>query len=55
MTDSGKYVEVQGTAEGRAFDRAQLDGMLALAERGIGQLFGIQRAAIETRPSGDAA
>ncbi|MEO6990680.1 MAG: ribonuclease PH [Candidatus Baltobacteraceae bacterium] len=55
MTDSGKYVEVQGTAEGRAFDRAQLDGMLALAEGGIGQLFAIQRAAIETRPSGDAA
>ena len=34
MTGEGKYVEVQGTAEGAAFDRAELDALLALAEKG---------------------
>ena len=33
MTDAGAFVEVQGTAEAGPFDRAQLDAMLALAER----------------------
>jgi len=48
MTGAGAYVEVQGTAEGRSFDRAQLDAMLALAQSGIERLFEIQRAALET-------
>jgi ribonuclease PH len=38
MTDAGAFVEVQGTAESRPFDRAQLDDMLALAELGIAAL-----------------
>ena len=47
MTDRGKFVEVQGTAEADPFDRDQLDQMLALAESGIKGLFEIQRAAID--------
>ncbi len=46
MTDAGAFVEIQGTAEGRAFDRAQLDTMLALAEGGIASLFAHQRQAL---------
>jgi len=46
MTDAGAFVEVQGTAEGRAFDRAQLDAMLALAQSGIETLFAHQRATL---------
>jgi ribonuclease PH len=48
MTGAGAYVEVQGTAEGRSFDRAQLDVMLSLAQSGIERLFEIQRAALES-------
>ena len=48
MTDAGEFVEVQGTAEARAFSRAQLDAMLALAELGIGQLFEVQRSALQS-------
>ncbi len=47
MTDAGTFVEVQGTAEARAFDRLQLDTMLALAEGGIAALFAFQRAALD--------
>ena len=43
-TDRNTYVEVQGTAEGKAFDRAQMDSLLALADAGLQQLFGHQRA-----------
>ncbi len=43
MTDRGEFVEVQGTAEGRPFSRARLDELLALAEKGIGELLTIQR------------
>ena len=46
MTDRGEYVEVQGTAEGTAFSKSQLDEVLALAERGISRLFKEQTAAI---------
>ena len=46
MTGAGAYVEVQGTAEGAAFTRAQMDRLLALAERGIAELVGAQRAAL---------
>ena len=38
MTGAGAYVEVQGTAEGAAFTRAQMDALLMLAERGIAEL-----------------
>jgi ribonuclease PH len=47
MTGAGAYVEVQGTAEARPFDRAQLDTMLSLAQSGIETLFDFQRAALD--------
>jgi ribonuclease PH len=48
MTGSGGLVEVQGTAEGRPFTRAQMSAMLDLAERGIQELIAAQRAALKT-------
>jgi ribonuclease PH len=47
MTGGGKLVEVQGTAEGEAFSRHEMNAMLDLAERGIAQLIAAQRAALE--------
>lgn len=41
MTSEGRYVEVQGTAEGLAFTRSELDELLALAEGGISEIFGL--------------
>ena len=46
MTGKGGLVEVQGTAEGEPFSRAQLDALLALAQRGTGELFAHQRKAL---------
>jgi ribonuclease PH len=46
MTDAGGFVEVQGTAEKEPFSRAQLDGLLELAAKGIGELFELQRQAL---------
>ncbi|MCG5260056.1 ribonuclease PH [Cupriavidus gilardii] len=46
MTGSGGFVEVQGTAEGVPFSRAQLDAMTQLAERGIAELILMQRQAL---------
>jgi ribonuclease PH len=43
MTGAGHYVEVQGTAEGVAFTRAQMNELLALAEKGITELIDLQR------------
>ncbi len=43
MTSAGKYVEVQGTAEGMPFSRERMNKMLDIAEAGIRQLFTIQR------------
>lgn len=43
MTEGGGFIEVQGTAEGPSFSRSQLDSMLELAEKGIRELFEIQR------------
>ena len=45
MTGSGRYVEVQGTAEGHTFDRAELNQLLALAEEGIADLAQKQQSA----------
>jgi ribonuclease PH len=45
MTGDGRFVEVQGTAEGVAFDRAELDRMLDLASAGIATLVEHQKAA----------
>jgi len=46
MTGAGHYVEVQGTAEGAAFSRAEMDQLLALAEKGIGELVALQAQAL---------
>jgi ribonuclease PH len=46
MTGASHYVEVQGTAEGAAFTRAQMDALLALAEKGIAELVGLQRGSL---------
>jgi len=43
MTGGGKFIEVQGTAEGEPFDGEQLQKLLALAKKGIGQLIDIQK------------
>ena len=46
-TGDGRFVEVQGTAEGAPFTRAEMDTLLELANRGIKQLLDFQRAALE--------
>jgi len=46
MTGAGRFVEVQGTAEGEAFARSELDALLALAQRGIAELVAHQRRAL---------
>ncbi len=46
MTEAGHFVEVQGTAEGAAFSRREMDQLLALAEKGITELIGLQKAAL---------
>lgn len=43
MTSKGEFVEVQGTAEGKPFSRQSIDDLLALAEKGIQQLFKAQQ------------
>ena len=48
MNDAGAYIEVQGTAEGHAYRRDELDAMLDLASQGISELMAIQRAALES-------
>ncbi len=47
MNDGNAFIEVQGTAEGHAFRRDELDAMLALAQSGIAQLMLLQRAALD--------
>ncbi len=46
MTEAGHFVEVQGTAEGAAFSRREMDQLLALAENGIAELIGLQKLAL---------
>lgn len=46
MNDAGAYIEVQGTAEGHAYRRDELNAMLDLAAKGINELMAIQRAAL---------
>jgi ribonuclease PH len=46
MTDAGHFVEVQGTAEGEAFDRATMNKLLDLAQKGIVELNTLQRKAL---------
>ena len=47
-TDAGTYVEVQGTAEGKPFDRAAMDGLMDLASSGLEQLFAAQTDILAT-------
>ncbi|MDP8905784.1 MAG: ribonuclease PH, partial [Chloroflexota bacterium] len=42
-TDRGEYVEIQGTAEGKPFERASMERLLALADDGLRRLFAMQR------------
>ena len=46
MTGAGHFVEVQGTAEGAAFTRLEMDQLLGLAEKGIQELFALQQQAL---------
>lgn len=46
MTGDGRFIEVQGTAEGTPFDRAELDALLELARTGCAELTQIQRATL---------
>jgi ribonuclease PH len=46
MTGAGHFVEVQGTAEGLAFSRAEMDSLLTLAEKGIADLMVLQQQAL---------
>jgi ribonuclease PH len=50
MTSEGRFVEVQGTAEGQAFARPELDAMLGLAEKGIAEILDLQAAVIAVPP-----
>jgi ribonuclease PH len=46
MTARGQFVEIQGTAEGQPFDRAMMDMLLNLAEKGIKELLALQKQAL---------
>jgi ribonuclease PH len=46
MNEGGGFIEVQGTAEGHAFRRDELDALLGLAEQGVAELLAAQRAAL---------
>jgi ribonuclease PH len=50
MTGSGRFIEVQGTAEGMAFTRGELDELLVLAEKGIGEIVDLQRELLAEPP-----
>jgi ribonuclease PH len=49
MTDQGRFIEVQGSAENATFDRGALEGMLELGEKAIHSIFESQREALRTR------
>ncbi len=49
MTGSGHFVEVQGTAEGAAFSRQEMDALLALAEKGISDLVSLQKQSLSNK------
>jgi ribonuclease PH len=51
MTGSGRFIEVQGTAEGMPFARSELDELLALAEHGIATLLDEQAAVLAEAPN----
>ena len=49
MTAGGGIIEVQGTAEGEPFSRAELDALLELAAAGIGEIIAAQKSALAAR------
>lgn len=51
MTSSGRFIEVQGTAEGQPFSKEELSELLSLAEHGIADLLDLQASALATPPS----
>ena len=51
MTGAGRFIEVQGTAEGEPFSRESLDALLGLAAGGIARLVELQRAALASGPA----
>lgn len=51
MTASGRFVEVQGTAEGQPFTKSELDELLSLGEHGIASLLELQAATVADPPS----
>lgn len=53
MTGSGRFVEIQGTAEGETFDRADLDHFLSLGESGIRKLMLFQEEALNSKSGRD--
>jgi ribonuclease PH len=50
MNNGGAFVEIQGTAEGHAFRRHELDALLNLAAAGVGELFSLQAQALAAKP-----
>jgi ribonuclease PH len=46
MTGAGHYVEVQGTAEGVAFTRKEMDALLSLADKGVAELVALQKQSL---------
>ena len=55
MTGSGRFVEVQGTAEGLPFTRNELDDLLGQAERGIAEILALQSAVVAEPPPARSA
>jgi ribonuclease PH len=49
MTGSGKFVEIQGTAEGDAFTKKEMDGLIKIAQNGIKVLTRIQKKALHEK------
>ena len=47
MTESGGFIEIQGTAEAAPFSKDEMDAMLALAQKGVNDILDIQRKALE--------
>jgi len=51
MTSLGGFIEVQGTAEGAPYSRAELDVLLGLAEKGIGEIISLQQEMVSEPPA----
>jgi len=49
MTDAGKFVEVQGSAEGAPFDKGELDSMLEIGSAAIRRIFELQKHALTSK------